>query len=475
MKKTALFTIFFVFISSVLICHELSIVSHKNTEVIAQNWLAVINKIPFKDRIIEYQLAFKEEIKSGDNLIAHVYHLAPGGHILVTPYRELNPIKSFSFMSNFDIESDRYEKAVIEELSAIVSFLSSYEKGSIEQIDDAIKSNKEEWKKSLALRLATASVQENEIEGIDGNQQILKYTLKDEIGNILQLTNAVPLLETKWAQSEPYWNLCPLLNGKRSLVGCVATAMAQIMRYYKWPKKGTGSYSYYWWDGGKTLTANFSDSYDWDHMPNLTSQYDSKLKQDAVSELCYEAGVSVEMEYSPESSGAFTYDVPRALSYYFRYQYYPKLIYRYNFYYSDWISKLKRQRDLMRPVLLAIRNYSNEGHAVVMDGYVGNMFHINMGWDGYKDAYYYVDNIDQFTNAYLTRALIDIIPDAAVIKLNKTSISISRLEGTSNPLPRYFKISNTGTLYPWKYQNLLSKFLVELFSHRFGLKCRSLS
>jgi len=76
-----------------------------------------------------------------------------------------------------------------------------------------------------------------------------------------------PLISTTWAQGDPYNQQCPLdSNGCRTIVGCVATAASQIMKYWSHPKTGAGNISYLWYNGSTTVTLGreFSSStYDW--------------------------------------------------------------------------------------------------------------------------------------------------------------------------------------------------------------------
>lgn len=119
-------------------------------------------------------------------------------------------------------------------------------------------------------------------------------------------------LTTSWDQNAPYNNLAPMGDGGISLAGCVATAMAQIMRYWQWPPSGVGS-SLYAWDGdqacggnagGGVLSANYSDSYDWQNMPDNCMGGCTAAEQAALAELTYEIGVAAEMDYSFCFSGS---------------------------------------------------------------------------------------------------------------------------------------------------------------------------
>ena len=108
-----------------------------------------------------------------------------------------------------------------------------------------------------------------------------------------------PLVTTKWAQGSPYNNLCP----SNSVTGCVATAMAQVMKYHDAPSIGIGSHSYSW--NSQTVSANFCSSYyDWENMTNTYSSSSTEAQRQAVATLMYHCGVSVEMKYSQSESGS---------------------------------------------------------------------------------------------------------------------------------------------------------------------------
>jgi len=428
MKKISIF--YFLFILPIaLFSYDLTLVSEGESNYLATNWLFYINRIPLEGKLGSYQIKFIEQVNYRQQPLCVIYHLNPRGHILIPLYKEYPPIKSFSVVSDFNTTSEGFEYAVLEELRAAFDFLEEYNFGESEELEEAFEINSNQWNKFINLELETALLEEkfDLIPELERNDR-RNFVLTDEFSNKLESTQARPLLSTKWNQGDPYWNWCPILGGKRCYVGCTATSMAQIMRYYKWPKEGKGSHSYYWSNGSKTLSASFGDSYDWDYMPNNTWEYDTNKEKDAVAELCYEVGVSIDMGYGTEGSGAYVYYVDDALKTYFKYSDAVKVVWRMDYSNADqWFNVLKNQRDLLRPLELAIYGYDlqdNEeiGHAVVVDGYLITdelkQVHINMGWGGYYDAYYTLDNIIvgdyyDFSSTFWQHAVIDIVPAAA--------------------------------------------------------------
>ncbi|MBT3243599.1 MAG: T9SS type A sorting domain-containing protein [Bacteroidetes bacterium] len=206
------------------------------------------------------------------------------------------------------------------------------------------------------------------------------------------MTNVAPLVTTTWSQAPHVNALCPYdyANGGRSVTGCVATAMAQIMKFWNHPAQGSGFHSYNHGTFG-TLSGNFGGSaYNWAAMPNEVNS-----QNDAVATLMYHCGVSVEMNYSAKSSGAWVIEdystvehcSEYALKTYFNYQSSMQGIQRKNYYDSQWTNLLKTEINAGRPVLYAGFGPGG-GHAFVCDGYNGDYFHFNWGWGGAYDGYF---------------------------------------------------------------------------------------
>lgn len=197
-----------------------------------------------------------------------------------------------------------------------------------------------------------------------------------------------------WGPKEPCNNLCPLWHDTLTRVGCAAVAMAQVMRYHKWPVTGTGSHSYQSRTHRFTCEADFgSTTYDWDNMPSGGADAPistwNETQKNAVATLMYHCGVSVDMDYNLGTSWARMDDVLPALTTYFNYpdniQYCKKNDYEND----EWITMLKKEIDENRPII-----YEGPGHAFVCDGYdTENNFHFNMGWHGAGDGFFALTSI----------------------------------------------------------------------------------
>lgn len=214
------------------------------------------------------------------------------------------------------------------------------------------------------------------------------------------------LVQTRWDQGSPYNMYAP--NGCPT--GCVATAMAQLMKYWEWPVQGTGEHSYQW--NGQTLSANFGETtYDWANMLNVygTGAIAPENKE-AVAVLMSHCGISVDMMYEPDGSGAFSVDVPGAISSYFSYSDHATHIGRSGTY-DDWIALLKSNLDQRIPIYYSGQS-PDGGHAFICDGYDSDdYFHFNWGWGGSGvNTFIFLDG-DHFEYSGSQAIVYDFVPD----------------------------------------------------------------
>lgn len=233
---------------------------------------------------------------------------------------------------------------------------------------------------------------------LDSYSEAVKQNINGHIRPVdaIVRTDIAPLITTKWAQIAPYNALCPEVSGERSVTGCVATAMAQVMNYHKWPLRGTGTHQYTWHQ--QTLSMDFSQvEFQWDKMlPAFTEQSDSASKA-AVAQLMYACGVAVNMNYSPTLSGGNYYSASEALIKYFGYDKGMRYISREYYDIESWIDLLYGELAAKRPVLYCGSSHRG-GHAFIVDGYrtTDNVdyFHINWGWHGWSDGYFQITELE---------------------------------------------------------------------------------
>ena len=200
-----------------------------------------------------------------------------------------------------------------------------------------------------------------------------------------------PLLDgIKWDQREPYNNMCPLYEGtNRSVTGCVATAMAQVMMYYKNPKKLKSTIESYTTKAyGINIPAIYSGAtYDWDNMlPDYSKSDYNSAQADAVAKLMYHCGAAVKMDYGPSSGANVT---PAILATYFGYDAdLMQDLTRTVFTLQQWMTLIDNELKAKRPILYSGQS-SDGGHEFVCDGSDGKgLYHINWGWGGYQDGYF---------------------------------------------------------------------------------------
>lgn len=219
-----------------------------------------------------------------------------------------------------------------------------------------------------------------------------------------------PLLTTTWNQNSPYNDLCPRYgfpnsdDTKACVTGCVATALAQVMYYYKWPAKTYELIPGY--TNPRTVngfTMNVEEvaadtPIDWANMCDNYQNVSDVAKRKAVAELMLYCGTSVEMAYGPSSSASCS-DIPYALKTYFGYQGKMKYINRKFYLIDEWDQLIFNELLNSRPVIYDGQS-TGGGHAFVVDGYDGDgLYHVNWGWGGMSDGYFVLSVMNPNNNS----------------------------------------------------------------------------
>ncbi|MEA3449149.1 MAG: C10 family peptidase [Bacteroidota bacterium] len=214
-----------------------------------------------------------------------------------------------------------------------------------------------------------------------------------------------PMIDTKWGQSWPYNAACPSHPngpGGHVVVGCVATAMGQIMNYYEYPESGQYTHTTYW---GDEIEIDLSAvEYDWDVMGTTINV----ASREAISTLLFHCGVAVDMNYSANGSSSSVSSAEYALKYHFKYKSGSDFVEKTNYSDVDWKNLLMEDLEKDHPILYRGVSDNGSGHAFVCDGYQDTChFHFNWGWNGYNDGYFYLDGMDFYWNQ---GAAINIMP-----------------------------------------------------------------
>ncbi len=248
----------------------------------------------------------------------------------------------------------------------------------------------------------------------------------------LTATNPIaPLITAQWDQTEPYNLLFPNVRNQRAFVGCVATAMAQIMYYWKWPARPSGPIpAYTSATNGIYMPQLPVVNFDWDSMQDTYQSDDTSDGAYAASRLSLYCAQSVEMDFTRDGSGAMTYKVPVALYSLFNYSISGRFMQRGAYNTTAWEGMIIDELAAHRPVLYS-GSKRGGGHAFVCDGYDGNgRFHINWGWNGVSNGYFLLNVLDPYTQGAGSAA-----GSYGYIESQGMAIGIQPSNGTETPPP----------------------------------------
>lgn len=334
--------------------------------------IAITKEVP-KDKIIDYSIEFMQNISSEKSNIQieelysinnekqiglyHIINFGKSGYVIMSADDKVEPILAYSIKNIFDFSKIPPH---------VASLLDSYQK----QIEFAV--NNDNIKKHPNWVL---------IENIGIKSQNLEKAVS-------------PIISVNWDQGAGWNRFCPEDEDGPDghvYVGCVAVAMAQAMSVYEYPNEG-----------------NFNNientTYEWDLMQaNSPDDYNSLL--------LYHCAVSVNMQFGPDGSGAFTSDVPEAMKKHFDYS----LSTRFSNSTSDeaWTERLKQELDNGRPLIYSGNDGSGTGHAFNIDGYDNSdYFHLNWGWNGTYNGNYKLDALvpGTYDFSYNNGAVFNIVP-----------------------------------------------------------------
>ena len=303
---------------------------------------------------------------SADNAYYYVFNVADnGGFVIVSGDDRTNPILGFSDEGNFDANK-------------IPANMKSWLEGYAEQIKALDNMTDQQAKTLLAAPKVKAAV--------DTRNSI------------------APMISTKWDQATPYWNECPEFMsvedgdtiGELAYTGCVATAMSQIMNFYKYPEQTTQvipAYSFSYNAGNYNY--NYSTvqmpelpitTFDWAHMKDSYTGAEDEVYTTAVAHLMLYVGCAIKSQYGTSATGAYTDDIPKGFGIF---GYGSKLAYRNDYTQDVWEGMVYDELAAGRPMIYNGTAGSGGGHSFICDGYeYGNYYHINWGWSGMGNGYF---------------------------------------------------------------------------------------
>jgi hypothetical protein len=361
----------------------------------------------------------------GERLLGYFCRVEPSGYVIVPLRREFGAIKAFSKTNTLDPRSDEGPSAFLKDclertLNVVESQLGTVAAAGTYDILAMFESDhRREWEQLESGTLGR-DYQEGDV-----------------------------LLTSDWHQREPYNDQCPAMGctlacgtNENAVVGCVATAGAQILRYWNWPPYG--EYGIY------------SDSYDWPNMPDLFFGCTwTDAQRDAVAELCHEVGVAVGMTYGCRGSWALTVNMEGVYEDEFYCDTYCRVDYREDApSASAWFNMIQDCLNQNRPI-----HYKILAHSIVCDGWMltgsappyVEWYHMNYGWPGgADDIWYQLDDLFQAGGGTIN--------DEAMVRriLPETAIGYQLATGTYSPtgiLPYYFDQDVTGQGVTFDYYN----------------------
>ncbi len=369
-------------------------------------------QVPYQDLSITGEIVEKD----GTVPIYYIFNFNEKGFIIVSGEDACTPILGYSFETSFDPAN----------------------------LPDALRSLLDKFKREILY------VRQNNFppdEAITSSWQRLSVNDPSQLKVLRGVTEVLPLISNNWNQDFPYNALCPedaaaggSYNG-RVPVGCTATSMTQIMYYWRYPLQGQGYHCDIHTQPYGPQCANFGTTYyEWDGMAEQPNKETNPL---AI--LSWHGGISVNMDYAPDGSGAQCSQVPTALKNYFKYASSAYFQNRPAGSSTTWKNTMKADLDNSLPL-----QYSGfgpgAGHAFVCDGYQANdYFHFNFGWAGQGNGYYTIDNINPSGSTFNDDqgAVFQIKPNPAYYpyscngNVNETTYNFGTFEDGSGPVSEY--------------------------------------
>jgi hypothetical protein len=369
---------------------------------------AAFNSLKYTD--INISEAFT--ISEANEAVYYIFNFNNSGFVILSADDDVSPVLAYSYENIFKMENQP---------QSIAAWMDGYKKQIINVKANGIKANnniKAEWDYySNSINFSTSTK--------------ATYT----IGTYLCRSN--------WDQTQYYNEMCPedaAGVAGHVVVGCVATCMAQVMYYWRWPLTGSGSHGYTANTYGY-LSANFgTTTYNYNEMVDVAIHPTPE-----IAKISYHCGIAVDMDYAPDGSAAHMADAVYALKTYFKYQTSVSEKSRWSYSESSWINLLKTEINALRPVLYSGSSQASGGHAFVCDGFdATNKFHFNWGWSSYGNGFYAVALLNPVGEDFSQgqSAIINIQPIASSYPTNCTGTkTVTTTEGSiedgSGPVANY--------------------------------------
>ncbi len=357
------------------------IVVEEEASVIAQNWInIIIDQYGSWGNFDKATPGDIQKLERDGKPLGFYCPVNPEGFIVMSIRKELAPVKAYSARSDININLEEGISLLIKGcMEGIINIIENqYESIETVQTKDLVGileiNYSDAWHMVYTYTSGTFPLKNPKVTGKDNYQE----------GNVL--------LTSDWHQTEPYNDQCPVdtcswycNSNTNDVVGCVATAGAQITRYWNWPPYGVDS--------------PYNDTYDWVNMPDdflLCTWIADEVN--ATAELNAEIGQAVGMNYGCKGSSAYTSNMENVFEDHYRYSTACTRKNRSDYSANDWFDRIKYQINQNRP--LQYRLYINHpvkpgGHSIVCDGWretgspITKQYHMNYGWGGPGDDIWY--------------------------------------------------------------------------------------
>ena len=358
-----------------------------------QTWVRYVTADARPNAVIERMEPYQVNGKT----VAYIAHLSGGGFCLCGADDLVLPVYLYSPKGTYDRDNPNYQYILWEIETRLKNLQTGIEEKDpkLQPYEEALAERAVFWQDLSAGRMPRR---------MEGKAPLVEPDMIE-----LPVTS-------HWTQRSPYNNSCPIGDVdctacpndlspiSPARLGCVATATAQIMKYWNWPLSGTEERSYPWDGddscddpvGAQELSADLTDPYEWQNMPDDCESGCSQAQQDALAELCYEVAVALETDFGVCGSFSSGDKIDDVLKSYFRYHEDGR--------HSETIDieEIAEEIQWLRPVAMRGSRIAKEkgkvGHAWVIYGYnkgtdPDREFKVNMGWGGYFDDWYTLDNV----------------------------------------------------------------------------------
>ena len=389
------------------------------------------NKMPM-DRSISDVVADIQTMKEKSQSLCYIVNLEPEGFVIISPDTEIEPIIAFSSSGRFDADEN----------NPLTTLLKKDMKGRLQTVREKKRNQQNTNKETRKWEALTTLGNAGSVDRLQPKS--------DDLFDMQMLALSVsevwvdPFVLSEWDQGDVGGSPCyNYYTPNNYVVGCVATAMAQLMRYHTYPTSGIGVHAFTIEVNGVSQTAytrggnGSGGAYNWTQMPYDPQSSVTTPQREAIGALCYDAGVTARMSYTSSSSGASLVYADQELTDTFDFS---NSIYTRSFSsFGDsrlW-NILNANLDAKLPVILGISR-TGGGHAVVADGYgyTGDTLyhHINMGWGGADNAWYQLPTIDaSYTYTVIDDCIYNVYPTGSgeIISGRVTNMAGSPLENVT--------------------------------------------